>query len=645
MGVKPSYEQLERTVAQLERELATRERSERALLKAERRLRSLLDFIPYAFVVYTHEGGVYYLNPAFTETFGWTLDELEGEHIPFIPAGLEHETRDYARRLSEENVLQRHETKRLTKDGRVLDVAIRAIRYPRYENEPSGSLAIIRDITRQKRLARINETILRISTALPQYPVLEQLLYFINGEVKRLLSVEGSLVILLDEDTRELFVLAPVYDDIATQKRVKEVRFSLDKLVAGRVIRSGTPLIVSDTGTDPHLHSARDKILGYHTRNLLLVPLKEKERISGVLCALNKKDGDFDQEDVELLSMVAGTVALSIENARYSEELKRAYDEVTSINRAKDKVINHLAHELKTPVGILIGSLGLLEKHLSSLPERLWKPNIERLHRNLARISSIEREVNDIMEDRRFSPHPVLSLLLDQCADELEVLLGEQDADPAAIQRIRRRIDELFGPKEAIPENVDLAQVVARIVEESKASAPHRRVEIVETAEPCPPVYVPVEVLHKVVGGLVRNAVENTPDEGRIEVSVRRKGPGTEMVVHDYGVGIQDEAKRHIFEGFFVTQDTLDYSSKHPFDFNAGGKGADLLRMKIFSERYGFIIRMESTRCPHLEGSTGRCPGAIHACPHCEAGSDCGQSGGTAVTVVFPPAADQAPPA
>jgi len=47
--------------------------------------------------------------------------------------------------------------------------------------------------------------------------------------------------------------------------------------------------------------------------------------------------------------MIAGTVALSLENARFSEELKKAYREVTSLNRAKDKVINHLSTNCEHP--------------------------------------------------------------------------------------------------------------------------------------------------------------------------------------------------------------------------------------------------------------------------------------------------------
>ena len=145
-------------------------------------------------------------------------------------------------------------------------------------------------------------------------------------------------------------------------------------------------------------------------------------------------------------------------------------------------------------------------------------------------------------------------------------------------------------------------------------------------------------MLQKVIDGLIKNAVENTPDEGKIEVAVQKKGEGTLLLIHDYGVGIPEEARRRIFEGFFSTRDTMAYSSKRPFDFNAGGKGADLLRMKIFSERYHFRIDMASTRCRHLPGETDVCPGRIGECPFCSQIQDCHESGGTVFSIYFPPA-------
>ena len=140
------------------------------------------------------------------------------------------------------------------------------------------------------------------------------------------------------------------------------------------------------------------------------------------------------------------------------------------------------------------------------------------------------------------------------------------------------------------------------------------------------------------VDGLIKNAIENTPDEGKVEVVVRRKDAGAQLVVRDYGVGITEDNQRQIFDGFFSTQDTMDYSTKMPFDFNAGGKGADLLRMKIFSERYHFNIEMTSARCQFIPQADDICPGRIGACEFCTKTEDCYHSGGTTFSINFPPA-------
>ncbi|MCP4667658.1 MAG: PAS domain S-box protein, partial [Deltaproteobacteria bacterium] len=166
-------------------DITEKKQAEEAMRESERRLRTLLDFVPYPIVVFTLDGRVYYLNPAFTETFGWTLSELAGEKIPYTPPGLEEETSQIIKNLFEEKVVLRHETKRLTKDGRVLDVIMRAGIYSEAEDEPAGELVLLRDITQEKRIARDNEAILRISMALPEHPDLEELLDYISGEVKR----------------------------------------------------------------------------------------------------------------------------------------------------------------------------------------------------------------------------------------------------------------------------------------------------------------------------------------------------------------------------------------------------------------------------------------------------------------------------
>jgi signal transduction histidine kinase len=168
-----------------------------------------------------------------------------------------------------------------------------------------------------------------------------------------------------------------------------------------------------------------------------------------------------------------------------------------------------------------------------------------------------------------------------------------------------------------------------------------RRVDIVTHVEKSLPVCIPPQVLEKIVDGLIRNAIENTPDRGKVEIATGGKGRGVQLTVRDTGVGIPPEDRKRIFEGFFPTQETVNYSSKRPYAFNAGGKGADLLRMKVFSERYGFHIDMASERCRFISQSGQECPGSIDACSYCSNREDCFRSGGTTFRLLFPAAPEK----
>ena len=618
------------------RDITEKYRAQQAVIKSERRYRALLDLMPYPIVVFSGDGLVSYLNPSFTDIFGWDLEELYGKKIPYVPPGLEDATKENIKRLLEEKTILRHETQRLTKDGKILDVIMRASVYQSEEDDQLEEIVILRDVTNFKKIQRNNEALLRTSLALPQYMNLQDLLDYVSGEIKNLLGCEGALVILLDEEKEELFFKAAVVGNSAVEEKMKEVRFPAHMGISGEVIRTGKPIIVHDTYKDPRFYSVVDTQAGSKTVNMLDVPLKHKDRTIGVLCATNKKQGSFDRSDVELLSMISGTVALSIENAKYSEQIKDAYEEVSSLNRAKDKVINHLSHELRTPLAILGASLNILEKKLHDIPNDTWQPTIERARRNLQRILEMQYQVEDIMRDRHYETHRLVSTLLDECSDEIEVLLAEAIGERPSIGKIRERIDEIYGKKAAPLEKIFLHEFVRDKLEEIRPRFSHRNIEIITSFKKTGAIEMPADPLSKVIVGLIRNAIENTPDEGKIEITVKGKGEGIEFSVCDYGIGIVPEHQKRIFEGFFTTQETMDYSSKSPFDFNAGGQGADLLRMRIFAERYNFQIQMHSSRCRFIPREKDKCPGEIGRCNHCINKEDCYLSGGSTFTVFFP---------
>jgi signal transduction histidine kinase len=361
------------------------------------------------------------------------------------------------------------------------------------------------------------------------------------------------------------------------------------------------------------------------------------EGASGVMGLGPKIVGEeYSNDDKELLGTLVNNVAVSLKNARYSEALRKALDEIRVLNSAKDKAITHLTHELLTPISLLKSSLMMMEKRLQRIPGFDYQGGMDRAQRSIQRLSEIQSEVEDIMKGKEHKVRRTLSKFLDLCGDEIEVLIAEQVGEGPFVKKIRERINELFASGESEPEEINLGAFVTEKLEELRPLYSHRRVDLRTSLERTPSIWMPPDPLEKIVKGLVKNAIENTPDEGKIEVSVRSRGKAVELRVQDWGVGIVPEHQKHIFEGFYPTQDTMLYRSGKPFEFNAGGRGADLLRMKIFSERFNFTISMTSSRCKFIPKTTDSCPGRISECEFCKKVEDCHESGGTTFEVLFP---------
>jgi PAS domain S-box-containing protein len=635
MTEKVNYEKFEKKIKSLKNRIRELELNQGSLKESEKRYRTLLDFAPYPVATFTLKGEISYLNPAFTEVFGWTLEEMKSGIASFVPPGLAPETSEKLRELFKERIVTRYVTKRLSKDGRILDVIARGAVFSKSEMGLAGELVIFRDITKETRTAKSNETMLRISMALPQYPDLEDLLDYVSNEIKRLLDTQGALVILLDEETKELFFPGAADDDKITKRKLKEIRVHMDSMASGKVIRTGRPVIVNDRTEASGLYPLRDEKFGYTFDNYVLVPIYSSDRIIGVLAAFNKIQGIFEQSDMQLLEMVAGNVGLSIENARFSDELKLSYKELASLDRAKTKAINHLSHELKTPVSVFSGTLNILAKKLRQLPDDTWKSSIARAQRNVERIKRLQNEINDIILEKDGGTNEFILYLVEQCTDLLESVLEEKAGDTPVIESIRKRINNIFDIKETEPEAIQLDKFVSQCIEGLKPEFSHRNLNIDKNLKSTPEIFIPVVPLKKVIKGLIKNAIENTPDQGRIEITVSKAESGVKFAVKDFGVGIKKNQQQKIFEGFFTTQETSAYSSKEPFDFNAGGRGGDLLRMKIFSKRYDFDIGITSSKCRFLLEKDDICPGKIEACSFCRDHNDCYQSGGSEFSIMF----------
>jgi len=185
------------------------------------------------------------------------------------------------------------------------------------------------------------------------------------------------------------------------------------------------------------------------------------------------------------------------------------------------------------------------------------------------------------------------------------------------------------------PERISLYSFAQRVLGKVKEKASHRDIQITLEGAKDLTLNTNPEVLERTFIGLLKNAIENTPDEGVIRIVLEQKAQWIQVKFVDFGIGVTKENQRRLFDGLFDARDTELYGSKKAYDFGAGGKGLDLLRTKVYSKRFGFGISVKSQRCLYLPTDRDLCPGRISKCPHCRVREDCFNSGGSTFCLTF----------
>jgi len=185
---------------------------------------------------------------------------------------------------------------------------------------------------------------------------------------QELVEAEAGSLLLVDQETGEL------YFEVATGEKgdkVKEVRLKMGEGIAGWVAEKGEAVIVHDVKKDPRFFSGVDQKSNFTTRNILAVPVKTKEKNIGVLEAINKKNGYFDNDDLEILQAFANQLAIAIENANLYEELKETfYGTIEALAETIEKRDPYTGGHTKRVMNysLLIGkAMGLSPKELENL--------------------------------------------------------------------------------------------------------------------------------------------------------------------------------------------------------------------------------------------------------------------------------------
>ncbi|MCZ6860817.1 MAG: GAF domain-containing protein [Alphaproteobacteria bacterium] len=153
---------------------------------------------------------------------------------------------------------------------------------------------------------------------------LDEMLPHLIEVIAEVLHADRATLFLHDDRSGELF------SRVVQGDNVNEIRIRDDSGVAGAVFTTGHTLIIPDAYADTRFSPETDKQTGYRTRNILCVPIRNRDRaVIGIAQVLNKTNGGFSDADATLLDAITTQAAAALEHARFVEELEKAHrDEV-----------------------------------------------------------------------------------------------------------------------------------------------------------------------------------------------------------------------------------------------------------------------------------------------------------------------------
>ncbi|RME47730.1 MAG: response regulator [Caldilineae bacterium] len=397
------------------------------------------------------------------------------------------------------------------------------------------SLAIERALEKE----RLRQENIRLKSLLPLFEFNKSLMSTVDADLllQQVLHIAqaetgSSSALLYMADAKGRLALL-THSDVPAEY-LETVQTHVQSLVA-QVEETTTERIVA-AGQNP----ATDAMLAaLNVKSVAAIPLPGKEKLLGVLVVL-KQRATFTQSECNFLSVMAGQAAIAYENARLFEDLQLAYDELKTLDHMKSEFINIAAHELRTPLAILLGYASVLEEDA----EGTQKEHLGIIVRNAMRLRGL---IEDLLNMRYIE------------SGQLQLNISD----------------------------FEVADVVEQAISDLAMMARNKNITLrVDLPPDLPPLHSDRQKLELVVMNLLANAIKFTPPGGKVTVSGHADSHRLTMSVCDTGIGIPKKEFKRIFERFYQVENSLNREHE--------GIGLGLSIVKGMLERCGGEIEVES---------------------------------------------------
>ncbi len=364
--------------------------------------------------------------------------------------------------------------------------------------------------------------LLAVSRKMAEMRALGPLLSYAVDEVLQLVGAGRGYIVLLQADGTFDFRIKRRADksDIASEAD------TISHSVLDEVIQTQQSVLVRNAMMDSRFGGARSVMI-MQLRSIMCAPLITQNRIIGAVYVENRsRAGRFAEENLAPLEFFSNQAAVAIENARLNETLASANEELRRLDEVKRKLVQIVAHELRTPITSLNGYMQMLKLD----PQPVIVEYLEK---------SVNRVVNTIQE-------VVISFRI--ISDQLEI-------DP---------IQSHLGP------------LVQQVLEKVKDVCTERNLMITTHGlQGLPAIAIDKAMILLVLDNVIGNAVKFTPDGGSIILQGQYHKDRLILTIQDSGVGIPVEEQERVFDLFHILGDSKTHStSKHAFW--GGGLGLGL---------------------------------------------------------------------
>ncbi len=302
-------------------------------------------------------------------------------------------------------------------------------------------------------------------------------------------GAEAASILLYDDAAKQLYFQVATNIDEPTRRGLI---VPLEGSIAGWIVTQRKPARIPNVHEDARFFGEVEQATGFTTESILGVPLVTKNKVVGVLEAINKLKGKFSDADESMLLVLGAQAAVAIENARLFQQ---------------SDLISEFVHELRTPLASLSTATYLLLRPEMSQEQR--DQIVNNIHTETLRLNALASSFLDLarLESGRVqfrkSSFDVADLL-NECKDVMITKAGEEN--------IHIRIE----PSKGLPD-----------LEADR------------------------DKIKQVLLNLISNAIKYNNPNGNVVLQAEANEKELSISIQDNGMGIPEQDLPHLFEKFF----------------------------------------------------------------------------------------------